>query len=140
MQNGTGRAIIKGRPSENNFQTAFAHESGSRHIQTATQKQNPADTAPIHHFSGNRQNKNRHETVIILNAKYFARRGTAWLRSQFCTIGPKRGCRCSQRWKRGEAFAQQAAASNTNGVVGNIGRKMPIMPNASESAPQVQKK
>ena len=112
--------------------------SGSRHIQTATQKQNTAETAAIHQRSGNWYSIRQHEKAIMLNAKYLARRGTARRSSQSLTIGPKKRCWCSQRWKRGEARAQQAAARITNGVVGKMGRKMPRMPSSSAIAPKSQ--
>ena len=80
------------------------------------------------------------EMVIMPQARYLARRGMARRGSQFSMIGPNRRCCFSQWWKRGEARAQQAAASNTNGVVGSTGRKMPMMPSNSETAPAIQNK
>ena len=66
-----------------------AQASGSRHIHTATLKQNAAAVAAIHHFSGKRHNSSRQENVIIEKARYLALRGTARRSSQFFTIGPK---------------------------------------------------
>ena len=78
------------------------------------------------------------EMVIMPQARYLARRGMARRVSQFSMIGPNRRCCFSHRWKRGEARVQQAAASNTNGVVGSTGRKMPMMPSKREAAPAIQ--
>ena len=63
--------------------------SGRNHIQTATQPQPNVDAAPIHHFSGNRQNMKMQDKLIMLMAKILALRGTAPLFSQFCIMGPK---------------------------------------------------
>lgn len=65
------------------------YASGRNHIHTATQLQQTDDMTPIHQRSGNRQNINRQEKVIMPIAKNFALRGTAPLFSQFCMIGPK---------------------------------------------------
>lgn len=69
--------------------TCFIYASGRSHIHTATQLQQIDDMTPIHQRSGNRQNINRQEKVIMPIAKNFALRGTAPLFSQFCMIGPK---------------------------------------------------
>jgi len=55
-------------------------------------------------------------------------------------VAPKGRWWGSQRWKRGEALAQQAAARMMKGVVGIIGRKMPMMPKRKETAPQKMSK
>lgn len=63
--------------------TYFIYASGRSHIHTATQLQQIDDMTPIHQRSGNRQNINRQEKVIMPIAKNFALRDTAPLFPNF---------------------------------------------------------
>lgn len=49
--------------------------------------------------------------------------------------GPVIRCSSSQEWKRSEPLAKNAAASRINGVVGMIGKKIPINPSKSAAKP-----
>ena len=71
--------------------------SGRRAIHRATHRQTAEVPAPTYQRCGNWKNSQLQESVIIDQARYFARRGTARRCSQFCTIGPKKRCWCSQR-------------------------------------------
>ena len=80
---------MKTKTGERKYPPALFYASGRSHIHTATQLQQIDDITPIHQRSGNRQNINRQEKVIMPIAKNFALRGTAPLFSQFCMMGPK---------------------------------------------------
>lgn len=72
---------------------------------------------------------------IIVQASCLARRGIA-RRARHCRIiGPNFGCSSSQRSQRELLRAKQKAASSTNGVVGNKGRKMPTAPVTKLASP-----
>ena len=73
--------------------------------------------------------------VIITVASHLAFSGTARRMRQLTTRGPKRGCASNHASQRADPRAKQKAASNTNGVVGSNGRKMPTMPAESERNP-----
>lgn len=73
--------------------------------------------------------------AIIKVASCLARNGTARFSRQRTTIGPNRGCASSQFSQRSLPREKQNAASNTNGVVGSIGKKIPMMPSSNENAP-----
>lgn len=85
----TDKLGMKTKTGRQKCPPALFYASGRSHIHTATQLQQIDDMTPIHQRSGNRQNINRQEKVIMPIAKNFALRGTAPLFSQFCMIGPK---------------------------------------------------
>lgn len=64
------------------------------------------------------------EIQITPMAVALARRGTFPSRYDR-TKGPNRWCSMSQRYSRSEPLAKQAAASRSNGTVGNTGRNTP---------------
>ncbi len=68
-------------------------------------------------------------------ATHLVRRVRLRCSSQLRNIGPINLCRNIHRCTRGDAFAKQAAANKTKGVVGKPGRKMPIMPSSNAKPP-----
>ena len=95
--------------------------------------------ASFHHEAMAHQEKAQ-LNVIITVAACLARRGTARVARQSCTIGPSWGWLSSQRSQRSEPREKHHAASNTNGVVGSSGKKMPMKPVSSASQPATSHK
>jgi hypothetical protein len=78
--------------------------------------------------------------VIINSANHFAPNEIHLFSSQLCNTGPKTSLFSNHWCIRGEDLAKQAAASNTNGVVGNSGSTTPVPPSNRHSRPNsVQK-
>lgn len=70
------------------------------------------------------------ETEII-----FARSGMALSSRKLRIYGPKYLCSSSQVYKRGEPLKNNAAESSRKGVVGSIGRNIPITPSTKDMKP-----
>ena len=64
-----------------------------------------------------------------------ARKGIIRSSRKLRIYGPRYLCVSSQSYARGELRKNKAADNNKNGVVGNMGRKIPITPNISERKP-----
>ena len=85
--------------------------------------------------------KNRMEAPPIMTitkrASCFTFRRIHLFLSQSRSDGPNNSLFKSQPCIRGEDLAKQAAASNTNGVVGRSGRTTPILPRSRKKIPSV---
>jgi hypothetical protein len=75
--------------------------------------------------------------VIIVKASNFARSGMHFLFSQFEITGPKTRLASNQACILGEDLAKQAAATRTNGVVGNNGSATPTAPISRNKTPKI---
>lgn len=73
---------------------------------------------------------------IKIIARFLERFGIPSEDCQSFTIGPKNLWFSSQAWNRSEDFEKHQAASNTKGVVGKRGRKIPIIPVMRENHPK----
>ena len=73
-------------------------------------------------------------------ARFLVRLGMPSDDCQSRSIGPKYLCSISQLWKRSDDFEKHQAANKTRGVVGNKGKKIPMMPVMSENQPKIIKK
>ena len=76
-------------------------------------------------------------TVIIKMANHFTLREIHLFLSQSRSMGPNNSLCKSQLCIRGDDLAKQAAASNTNGVVGSNGNTTPMPPSNRKNRPNV---
>ena len=74
-------------------------------------------------------------TTIMDTASFFTLAETHLFLSQSSNMGPNSSLRKSQLCRRGDDLAKQAAASNTNGVVGNSGSTTPTAPSNRNKRP-----
>lgn len=77
---------------------------------------------------------------IKIMARFLDRLGIPSEDCQSFTIGPKNLWLSNQAWKRSEDLEKHQAASNTKGVVGSRGKKIPIIPVSKESHPKIKYK
>ena len=75
--------------------------------------------------------------VIIVKASNFALSGMHFLFSQFEITGPKTRLASNQVCILGEDLPKQAAATRTNGVVGNNGSATPTAPISRNKTPKI---
>ena len=66
-------------------------------------------------------------------------RGIALCSRKLRMYSPKTLCVMSHSYSEGEAFNHAAADKSRNGVVGNIGRNIPVTPSANEIEPTIIK-
>lgn len=108
---------------------------GMRSTTSAPMPPSSSSAPCTHGRSENAQIEKEMVSAIVPTARYLVPRVRLRCRSQLRSIGPSRRCCSIQRCTRGDALAKQAAASNTKGVVGRPGRKMPITPSSRASPP-----
>ncbi len=70
----------------------------------------------------------RNDSKIMLAQRTLARGRMTRLCCQSLIAGPAKGRLITQAWKRGEHLEKRNAERIRNGVVGRIGRKIPITP------------
>ena len=76
-------------------------------------------------------------TSIMVRASHFTLLEIQRLASQSFSIGPNNSLSSSQPCIRGDDLAKQAAASSTNGVVGNSGNTTPIAASNRNNRPKI---
>lgn len=124
------------RPEPQDSGTASAHQGlrvGKRHNHQATQAQQAAGSQASDRGSLNAAVIE--PKAIITLANCLARSGTARVARQSRTIGPNTRCSSNHRSQRVLPREKQNAASNTKGVVGSSGTKMPMMPRSRLAMP-----